>query len=105
MGSVSARSLARTRIWNGKWGEERTYDGVKEKVGVMRIADANSTRSGLLRSHGCGEVEGAMVGVEAKGVGSGIGTGGDRMRESASKEAQTDGTQMALSKLSRRGND
>ena len=57
------------RIWNGKWGEESTYDGVKEKVGIMGIADANTTRSGLLRRHGCGEVEGsgkgAMVGFGA----------------------------------------
>lgn len=32
--------------------EKVTYDGVKEQMGVMGVADADTTRGGLLRSHG-----------------------------------------------------
>ena len=40
------------RVGNGGGKEEGTYDGVKEEVGVMSIADADTAGSRLLRRHG-----------------------------------------------------
>jgi hypothetical protein len=34
--------------------EKATYDGVKEEMSIMSVADADTARSGLLRSHGFG---------------------------------------------------
>ena len=37
-------------------GGDVTYDGVKEEMGVMGVANADTARGGLLRSHGLGWV-------------------------------------------------
>lgn len=36
--------------------EKVTYDGVKEEMSVMGVADADTARSGLLKCHGYGSV-------------------------------------------------
>lgn len=56
--SLVARCLSRAQRlgwgWQGGGGgrADGTYDGVKEEVGVIGVADADTTRSGLLRGHG-----------------------------------------------------
>lgn len=40
-----------TRCGEREKREEITYDGVKEEMSIMGVADANAARSGLLRSH------------------------------------------------------
>lgn len=40
----------------GEEGEDVTYDSVKEEMSVMGVANADTARGGLLRSHGLGWV-------------------------------------------------
>ena len=45
------RGLCGVGVGNGNVREKDTYDGIKEEMSVMGIADADATGSGLLRGH------------------------------------------------------